>query len=255
MGQAICAGLLCIDGIAPSFVTVANPGAEKRSLIAAKYGVCTVEENPYALPADTVILAVKPAKAVEVMRELTEAGFEGGIVISVAAGVSTATLAQVVADDVQIVRVMPNTPLTVGAGMCAISGAENVTEATLDMVYDLFSTMGSAVIIPEELQDAATAISGSGPAYFEFFVRSMQQAGIDLGLEEGVALKLALQTMRGTAEMLATTNQDLDEAIAQVSSPGGTTVAALDAMREAAVDQGIIAGVNAAAARSKELGA
>lgn len=255
MGQAIIAGLLGIDGIEPSAVSVANPSLEKRQHVAQTYDVATFEDNVDTLPADTVFLAVKPAKAYEVASQLAAAGLGDALVVSVAAGVSTAKLAAALGDGARVVRVMPNTPLTIGAGMSGISGGAHASEADVELVREVFASMGGAVVVDEDKQDIVTAISGSGPAYFELFVQSMAKAGESLGLAYEDSLELALKTMLGTAKMIDETRQDLDDAIKAVSSPGGTTVAALDAMRAGNIETTIAAGVAAAARRSKELGA
>ncbi len=255
MGQAIVAGLVGAGSIDPSCITVANPGQEKRHLVAKTYGVATVEDNAQALPADTVFIAVKPAKVADVAACLANAGLGDALVVSVAAGVSTQALTDALGGASRVVRVMPNTPLTVGAGTSGISGGAHTPDADVRLVRDVFARMGSAVIVPETQQDVVTAISGSGPAYFELFLQSMARAGQDLGMAYDQALELALGTMYGTAKMLMETGQDLDAAIAAVSSPGGTTVAALDAMRSSRVESAITSGVNAACRRSKELGA
>ena len=255
MGQAIIAGLLGIDGIEPSAVSVANPSLEKRQHVAQTYGVATFEDNVDALPADTVFLAVKPAKACEVALQLAAAGLGDALVVSVAAGISTAKLAAALGACARVVRVMPNTPLTIGAGMSGISGGAHASEADVELVREVFVSMGGAVVVDEDKQDIVTAISGSGPAYFELFVQSMAKAGESLGLAYEDSLELALKTMLGTAKMIDETHQDLDAAIKAVSSPGGTTVAALDVMRAGNIETTIAAGVAAAARRSKELGA
>lgn len=255
MGSAICAGLLRSCGVDPTSVTVANPGQEKRQRVAQTYGVVTVEHNTDALPADTVFLAVKPAKIVDVASQLAAAGMGDALVVSVAAGVSTAKLEEALGGAARVVRVMPNTPLTIGAGMSGVSGGAHASAADVELAYAVFTAMGGAVVVDESKQDIVTAISGSGPAYFELFVQSMAKAGVELGLDYDSSLELALKTMLGTAKMIDETHQDLDAAIAAVSSPGGTTVAALDAMRDGHIEQTIASGVDAAARRSKELGA
>lgn len=255
MGTAILAGLLGSCGVDTTAVTVANPGQEKRQHVAQTYGVTAVERNADALPAQTVFLAVKPAKIAGVAGELAAAGLEGALVVSVAAGVSTANLEAALGGKNRVVRVMPNTPLTVGCGMAGVSGGASANAADVELVRDVFAAMGGAVVVDESKQDVVTAISGSGPAYFELFVQSMAKAGASLGLDYDSSLELALKTMLGTAQMLNETHQDLDEAIKAVSSPGGTTVAALDAMRAGHIEQTIASGVEAAARRSKELGA
>lgn len=255
MGSAICAGLLRSCGVEPTAVTMANPGQDKRQRVAQDYGVAAVERNADALPADTVFIAVKPAKVAAVAAELAAAGLGDALIVSVAAGVSTAALEDALGDKARVVRVMPNTPLTVGAGMSGVSGGAYASAVDVELVRDAFAAMGGAVVVDESKQDIVTAISGSGPAYFELFVQCMAKAGVELGLDYDSSLELALKTMLGTAKMIDATHQDLDEAIAAVSSPGGTTVAALDAMRAGHIEQTIANGVTAAARRSKELGA
>lgn len=255
MGTAICAGLLNIEGMTPARITVANPGEAKRVALSSEYGVNTVADATAALPADTVILAVKPGVVCEVARSLSEAGLRDALVVSVAAGVSTDKIAAALEGNAQVVRVMPNTPLLCGFGMSAISGGADATPETCELVRELFATMGHAVIVDEDKQDIVTAISGSGPAYFELVVETMARSGEKLGLDYDTSLELALQTMYGTAALIDKTRQDLPAAIEAVSSPGGTTVAALDAMRSAGLAEALDKGVAAAAARSKELGA
>lgn len=255
MGQAICAGLLQIDGVEPEAICVANPGAEKRKFIEQSYGVRTVESCVQGLPADTIIIAVKPKLVSSIAQELAGAGLTGALIVSIAAGISTSSLAKELGNELSIIRVMPNTPLQCGFGMSAISASSSATARDCELVRELFSHMGHAVIIDEELQDVACAISGSGPAYFELFCETIAREGERLGLDYETALELALQTMHGTAALIDATHQSLPEAIEAVSSPGGTTVAALDAMRDAGLEEALQAGVQAATRRSKELGA
>ena len=255
MGQAVIAGLLGIEGVQPSSITAANPGQEKRDYVAKTYGVATVADNTLALPADTVFICVKPAKVPDVAAQLAQAGLGDALVVSVAAGVSCSSLSAALDGASRVVRVMPNTPLTVGAGTSGVSGGSSTPAQDVQLVRDVFASMGSAVVVPEEQQDIVTAVSGSGPAYFELFLQAMARAAQDLGMDYSTALELALGTMHGTAKMLMDTHQDLDQAIAAVSSPGGTTVAALEAMQAADIENAIAAGIAAAGRRSKELGA
>lgn len=255
MGRAICSGLVQLEGIEPSAVTVANPGEEKRSALERDFGVRTVRSCSEGLPAQTVIIAVKPNLVSGVAQEIRDYGVDDSLIVSIAAGVSTDSIAKVIGNGLPIVRVMPNTPLQCGFGMSAVSGGKSASAQDCELVRELFSSMGHAVIIDEDKQDIACAISGSGPAYFELFVESIAREGESLGLDYKTALELALQTMYGTAALIDKTHQSLPEAIEAVSSPGGTTVAALGAMRDGNVEQTIRAGVAAAARRSKELGA
>lgn len=256
MGQAIAQGILRIDGFDHDDLVVANPGAEKRAHIERSLGVSTVADAVEALPANVIIMAVKPAKVAEVATSLSRAGIEPGtLLISIAAGISTSSLEHVLGDDVSIVRIMPNTPLVVGCGMSAVSGGASCDARCVDLACELFGHMGKAVVVDEALQDVACAVSGSGPAYFELFAELIARKAQELGLDYDISLELVMQTMLGTAELIQQTHQSLPEAIDAVSSPGGTTVAALDAMRAAGIEGAIKDGVAAAAARSKELGA
>ncbi len=254
MGRAICAGLLQIDGVVPESVIVANPGEEKRRALERDFGVRTVPSCTQGLPARTIIIAVKPKLVADIAGELAQYGIDGSLVISIAAGVSTQAIANVIGNRVPIVRVMPNTPLQVGHGVSAISAGEAASQQDCELVHGIFASMGRAVIIEENMQDVACSISGSGPAYFELFVETIARQGEQLGLDYETSLELALQTMYGTAALIDETQQDLPSAIKAVSSPGGTTVAALDAMRAGGIEDAIRSGVTAAARRSEELG-
>lgn len=256
MGQAIAQGILRMDGVSPDALTIANPGSDKREHIERTMGVRTVADAVAGMPARCVILAVKPNKISEACASLVDAGIDAStLVISVAAGVSTLKLADMLGADIPIVRVMPNTPLVCGCGMSAVSTGAAASEQDCEFVRALFASMGSAIIVDESEQDAVCAVSGSGPAYFEFFAETIAQSAVELGMCYEDALELVMQTMLGTARLILETGQSLPDAIDAVSSPGGTTVAALDAMRKAGVQDALKDGVIAAARRSKELGA
>lgn len=256
MGSALCQGLCENIGADPSRITVSNRGVAKLSSLADAFGVRTTTDNAAAVTgANTVFLAVKPQVLPSVAAELARVGLPAStLFVSVAAGISTAKLSEMLNGAAQVVRVMPNTPLTVGAGVAGVSGGAQCDAANVALVCEVFEHMGGSVDVPEDKQDVVTALSGSGPAYFELFLQTMANAGVELGLDYESSLKLALKTMGGTARLIDVTGQDLAQAIQAVSSPGGTTVAALDAMRAARVEEAIASGVFAAAQRSKELG-
>lgn len=256
MGQAIAQGLLRIDGMAASALTIANPGQEKRERLERDLGVRTVEDAAAGMPARCVILAVKPAKVPEACAALVKAGIDAStLVISIAAGVSTDKIAGMLGAGVPVVRVMPNTPLVCGCGMSAVSAGAAASAQDCELVRSLFASMGHAIIVDESEQDIVCAVSGSGPAYFELFAETIAQSAADLGMDYDDARELVMRTMLGTARLVIETGQSLPDAIDAVSSPGGTTVAALDAMRDAGVEGALRDGVVAAARRSKELGA
>lgn len=253
MGEAILAGLLNASALEPADVIVANPGLAKRERLSATYNVTCVADAVEAGDCDTCILAVKPQVMRDVLTSMTEGRvFQPKRVISVAAGISTEFLRGFFPAS-HVIRVMPNTPLTVGEGMVGISLGEGVPEDEGELACALFELMGKAVVVDEPLQDAVVALSGSGPAYFALFCRELAAAGEELGLSTDLACELALQTMIGTGALLSETGQSLDELIDAVSSPGGTTIAALDAMRAAGFAEAVRDGALAAARRSKEL--
>lgn len=256
MGQAIARGMLRIEGMRAESIVIANPGAAKRAQITADLGIRCVEFADQGLPARTIIIAVKPHQVPDVAAALVAGGVGMGTrIVSVAAGISTSRLSEMIGNQLPIIRVMPNTPLVCGQGMSAVSGGATASAQDCELVRALFASMGRAIVVEEGQQDAVCAVSGSGPAYFELFCEIISRAADDLGLPYEVALELVLQTMRGTAALIQETGQSLPDAIDAVSSPGGTTVAALDAMHAHGIDEALAAAVSAAARRSKELGA
>ncbi|MBQ6587017.1 MAG: pyrroline-5-carboxylate reductase [Coriobacteriales bacterium] len=254
MGEGILAGLLALPNAPRDAIVVANPGVAKRIHLQETYGVACVADAAQALPADTVILAVKPQVLPTVLQGLSqEAALAGSLVISVAAGVTTERLESLLPISCPVVRVMPNLPLVCGQGMCSVSAGSRCSDAQAQLVLDLFSRMGDAVLIPEEQQDASCALHGRGPAYVALVLDELARAGEKAGLEPDAAARLALQTMLGTATLLKESGMSPQVLMDKVSSPGGTTIAALQAMRAADLPQAIERGVEAAINRSKEL--
>ena len=254
MGGAICAGLVGPAGHPASLVEVADPSADKRDALASSCGVSTVASVDCASPADTVLIAVKPNIASDVCAQISSLATPPTRVVSIAAGVSTSTLESALPAGMPVVRVMPNTPLLVGEGMACVCAGASAERGDVDAVREMFSCMGRAAVVDESQMDAVTALSGSGPAYFELVAQTLARAAADEGLEYDLAVELALQTMLGTARLVQERGQPLDEAIRAVSSPGGTTVAALQAMREGGIEEALADGVAAASRRSAELG-
>ncbi len=255
MGEAIVSGLLASGALSPDAVLVAEPVSDRRKVLEVEYGVtCFADAAEAAGRADLVLLAVKPQVIDDVVPTLADS-VGGTLVVSIAAGITTARLEAMLPPDTPVVRVMPNTPAMVGEGMSLVSGGAAATQEQVDLVRELFDLLGKAVIVDEALQNAGTAISGSGPAYFAMFVDSLARAGAEQGLPYEVALELAIQTMRGTADLLEERGMTPEELVTAVSSPGGTTVAALGVFREADFDETVRSAVEAAVRRAKELGA
>ncbi|MDR3037054.1 MAG: pyrroline-5-carboxylate reductase [Coriobacteriales bacterium] len=253
MGEAILAGLVNGMMFDPDSVIVAEPGQDRRAQLSAAYGITCVAQGSQAAHPTTVILAVKPQVFREVCGELAAApSFAPQRIISIAAGITTATLRSFFAKGA-IIRVMPNAPLMVGAGMSAVCVAEDTSRGEGELVRELFSMMGDAVLLDEALINAATAISGSGPAYFALFVEELTQAGAQLGLAPEDSALLAIQTLRGAARYLELTQATPADLRVAVTSPGGTTAAALAEFERKDLSGVVMAAVTAALVRAEEL--
>lgn len=254
MGEAIVAGLLSSGSATADSVTVAEPNAARIGVFEA-LGVCVVADAHEAVGgAETVVLAVKPQIAEAVAAHLAPQLEKGAVLVSIAAGISCARLESVLPAGTPVVRVMPNTPAMVGEGMSVVSGGTEASAATVERVRGLFEALGKAVVLDERFQDAATAISGSGPAYVALFVDALARAGVRQGLPRDVAQMLALQTLRGTVALIEGTGAHPEAIIDAVASPGGTTIAAIEALEAGGVRGAVFEAVAAAVRRSKELG-
>lgn len=259
MGEAILAGLLRAQtGVAacvsPEHITVVNPGEERRAFLAHTYGVSCVAHVSEIEPATLVVLAVKPQVMPGVLENLASCAWVAeSCVVSIAAGIATHTIEEALPAGAVVVRAMPNTPLTVGHGTVAVCAGSSAQAEDAEAVADLFKACGTALIVDEVHMDAVTAVSGSGPAYVAALIEAMAAAGAELGLPANVAEQLATTTVEGTAALLLQTGQGATKTRTDVCSPGGTTLAALDAMEKEGYTRSIMAGVHAAAQRSKEL--
>jgi pyrroline-5-carboxylate reductase len=253
MGEAIVRGWFERRAAKPEAVSVVEPSESRRKALGALDGLRVVATAEEALPADLVLLAVKPQVIDGVVTELSSS-LGGALVVSIAAGVSTARLESLLPQGTRVVRVMPNTPAMVGEGMAVISGGSEPTARDVDAVRELFEAIGKAVVIEERYQNAASAVSGSGPAYFALVIDALSRAGVAAGLTRSVAQVLAVQTMYGTARMIAETGVHPEALIDGVTSPGGTTIAALGRLEAGGVRAAFDEAVRAAVARAEELG-
>jgi pyrroline-5-carboxylate reductase len=253
MGEAIVSGLVNGALFDPDSLIVADPGEERRESLSATYGISCVAFGSEIEHPKTALLAVKPQVLREVCEDLAAAPhFDPLRIISIAAGVTTQTL-QSFFPDASVVRVMPNAALMVGAGMSAVCVAQGTPRFEGELVREMFSLMGDAVLLDESLINAATAISGSGPAYFALFVEELAKAGEQIGLEPADALLLATQTLAGTARYLELTGATPAELRIAVTSPNGTTQAALESFEEQGFSSLVSSAVEAALKRAKEL--
>jgi pyrroline-5-carboxylate reductase len=231
---------------------------EKREARAAeleeRYGVAVVSNVDAAAKADTVAVVVKPQDMAELLDEISGALRPGQLVVSLAAGITTEFIEARVPEGVAVVRVMPNTPALVDQGMSAISAGSHCDEDHLAEAEALMASVGRVVRVPEKQQDAVTAVSGSGPAYIFFVVESMIEAAVHLGLPRATAHELVIQTLVGSAQMLKETNEHPTVLREQVTSPGGTTAAAVRELEVHRVRAAFLAALEAARDRSRELG-
>lgn len=261
MAEAIARGLLRQAVYGPSEIKATDPNPERQRLFTDELGIaCTEECQKAAASADIVILAVKPFVMAEALQQIGSMMKPGALVISIAAGISSKFIEETLANTqlpgggVRVVRVMPNTPMLVGKGMSAIARGRFASEHDLIAAERIFSAGGTTVRVPEDLMDAVTAVSGSGPAYVFYLTETLTQAGVAAGLTEAQAGQLARQTVIGSAELLAQSKDTPAELRRKVTTPKGTTQAAIESMQAADLQGIMTKAVAAAAKRAKELG-
>ncbi len=253
MGETILAGLVRA-GWDPRDIVAADRRDARRAEIEAKYGVRAASNADAVRDADTVVLVVKPQDVGVVLPEISEALRPGALVVSVLAGVRCAQLEEGLPAGTPVVRVMPNTPAQVDAGMSGISAGTHAGQEHLDTVTRIMASVGEVVTVPEKHLDALTAVSGSGPAYLFYVAESMIDAGVLLGLPRDVSTTLVAQTMLGSAKLLVESGQHPTVLREMVTSPGGTTAAALRQLDAHGVKAAFIAAMEACRDRSIELG-
>ena len=254
LGEALLSGLLR-SGTPAGRMLAAERYAERAAEIAQRYGVATPTPEQAAAGADVVLLAVKPQDMRTLLAEVAPHLRPGTLVVSMAAGIPTSLVEELLPAGTPVVRVMTNTPVFVDEAMSAISAGSHATGAHLQVVEDLLGPVGKVVRVPESQQDAVTALSGSGPAYFFFLVEAMIDAGILLGLPRAVAAELIVQTAVGSARMLRESGEHPVLLREAVTSPGGTTIAAIRTMEDHGVRAAMLAAIEAAHDRSRELAA
>ena len=254
MGEALLSGLLRA-GRRPEDIVFTERHAERTKLLEQTYDVRGVSTAAAAEQADTLLVAVKPQEMTALLDELSAAVTPGNLVITIAAGIPTGFLEQRLADGTPVVRVMSNTPVFVDQAMSAIAAGAHAGEEHLARTEALLRPVGKVIRVPESQLDAVTALSGSGPAYFFFLVEAMIDAGILLGLPRAVAADLIVQTAIGSATMLRDSGQHPVELREAVTSPGGTTIAAIRELENHGVRAALLAALEAARDRSRELAA
>ncbi|HKE52324.1 MAG TPA: pyrroline-5-carboxylate reductase [Actinomycetes bacterium] len=253
MGEALLSGMLRA-GKAPGDLVLTARRRDRAELLQQRYGVEAVGNIEAAKGADTLILTVKPQDMTALLEELGSWIPVDRLVISVAAGIPTAFIESRLADGVPVVRVMSNTPVLVDEAMSAISAGAHAAEAHLRRTEELLAPVGKVLRVPESQQDAVTALSGSGPAYFFYLVEAMTDAGILLGLPRAVAHDLIVQSAIGAAVMLRDSGEHPVTLREAVTSPGGTTINAIRELENHRVRAAFLAAIEAARDRAQELG-
>jgi pyrroline-5-carboxylate reductase len=255
MAEAIIKGLLRAGIARPEGIIGTGRRAERLEELKRVYGIRTTQDNlAAAREADIIVLSVKPQAMDKLVVQVAPALDHRKLIISVAAGVPIAALERRLGAGARIIRTMPNTPSLVGAGACALARGEHASEEDLAVASRIFQAVGTTTVVEENLLDAVTGLSGSGPAYVFLVIEALSDAGVKVGLPRYTALKLAAQTVLGSAQLLIETNAHPGQLKDQVTSPGGTAIAGLHTLEAGGLRTTLINAVEAATRRARELG-
>jgi pyrroline-5-carboxylate reductase len=256
MATALIRGMIRAGTAQPGAVSASDPLAAARAALAAETGATVVADNLQVVGrSDVLVLAVKPQSMPQVLDEVRSAVTAGHLVVSIAAGVSLATIAEGLGADRRLVRVMPNTPALVGEGASGYCLGPHARLEDEETVRACLQSVGRAFRVPEPLLDAVTGLSGSGPAFVYVMIEALSDGGVRVGLPRNVATALAAQTVLGAARMVLETGAHTGVLKDQVTSPGGTTIAGLHALERGGLRAALIDAVEAATRRSAELAA
>lgn len=257
MARAILGGLLAREsksGITPT-ISVADPAESTRAELESRFRVKTFAHgNKAIIGAETIVLAVKPQIIPQVLEQLKDKLQADQLLISVAAGTTCQTIETELEREAAIIRAMPNLPAIVGSGITGVFANPQCTQADCQRAKEILSAVGELIWVDKEsLMDAVTAVSGSGPAYVFYLIEAMRDAGVAAGLDFDVATKLALYTVIGSGKLAQQENIDVSDLRRQVTSPGGTTAAALAVLESAGCDDTLKQAVLTARDRAREL--
>jgi pyrroline-5-carboxylate reductase len=255
MGAALVSGLLRAGVVSPAELVAAARRSDRAQQLRDSFGIDVLSAAAAADRAQTLVITVKPQDMGTLLDEISPVVTPAKLVISVAAGITTAFIERKLTGDVPVIRVMSNTPVLVDEAMSVISAGPHATEEHLRRAEQLLRPVGKVLRIPESQQDAATALSGSGPAYVYFLVEAMVDAGILLGMPRGNALEMVKQAVYGAARMLQDSGEHPVLLREAVTSPGGTTISAIRELEKHGVRAAVLAAIEAARDRGRELGA
>jgi pyrroline-5-carboxylate reductase len=261
MGTAILAGLMS-NGVDASEVVASTKTQATASRLADEFGITAIatETNAAAnaeavVDADIVLLAVKPAYIIEVLTQVAGNLKPGALVVSVAAGITTAAMQAAVADNVAVVRAMPNTPAIVGRAVTGLAAGSRVSPEQLATASELFESVGRVVVVGEDQIDQLSTVSGSGPAYVFYFIEEFTKAAVELGFTPDQARMLVEETFLGASELLAASGKTPADLRRQVTSPNGTTMQAIAVFEQANLHELFGRATAAALARAREIAA
>ena len=255
MGEAIVSGLLASKSSAPEKIICSDIRSDRLDFVKTEYGIETTRKNLEVVNASEIIIySVKPQTMAKVLKETAPSLDMSKLIISPAAGVPLAAIESRVKKDLRLIRVMPNIATFVKEGATAIAGGQNAMDEDLDLAKNIFDSVGKSIILEEELMDAVTGLSGSGPAYIFLIVTALADAGVKMGLSRQEALFLSSQTILGSAKLLLETNEHPGKLRDRVTSPGGTAIAGIHTLEEGGLRTTLMNAVEMATKRSKELG-
>lgn len=253
MAEAIIKGLLS-GGVPAEAIMVSEPLPQRRNFISSVYATVVIDDNlDVAGKADIIVLAIKPQTAESVLSVLEPAINPGKLIISIMAGISTLFIEKALTKGVHVVRAMPNTPALIQAAATAICAGRNADEADMATARSVFEQLGTVAEVAEKQMDAVTGLSGSGPAYVYTFIEALSDAGVKNGLARETATILALQTVIGAARMLLETGEHPALLREKVTSPGGTTIAAMHTLEKGGFRGIVMDAVDSACHKAKVL--
>ena len=256
MGGALARGLVQAGAMPGAHLRLFDTHEAKAIALAATLGPGAVAADSAASAianADLILIAVKPPMVAEVLSHIAPSVSPQQLVISIAAGIRLATMEALLPPGIPVIRTMPNTPCLVGCGATAVCRGASATEEHLGLAQSLFASVGLSVEVPERLLDAVTGLSGSGPAYVYLMIEALADGGVKEGLTRDTARLLAAQTVMVAAQMVLSSDQHPAQLKDNVTTPGGTTIAALHVLERAGIRTALIDAVQAAADRSREL--
>jgi pyrroline-5-carboxylate reductase len=254
MAYALVKGIVNGDGVRYENIYVSDVNDTRTDLFNREFGAKVVSNSGVVAAADITFIAVKPAQVQDVLITTRDQWQPGKLLVSIAAGIPTRLIESILGQKIPVVRVMPNTPCLVAEGVSAVCGGSYASSGQLQLVEGIFSNLGLAVILEEKYLDAVTAVSGSGPGYAYLVAEAMIDAAVSLGLSQEMASELVINTIRGSMTMLLKTHEHPAVLKAQVTSPGGTTIAGLRQLEENGIRKAFFAALEKAYERSVELG-